>query len=126
MVLIDYAGRNMLSLDALRWCYTATTIVRNCCYVASHHSIDEAACYEGVKRIYSERRADLFLDQEEQEDKSMRIVFELGEFIPLGEKRVDFSYSRSDNTFTIPNIGAFMPLKQLRAKYEQIINGVEV
>lgn len=50
-VLIDYAGRNMLSLDALRWCYTATTRARNCCYVANPPSIDEAACYEGVKPI---------------------------------------------------------------------------
>ena len=82
--------------------------------------------YYRVKRIYSERRDDLFLDQEERKDKSMRIVFELGEFVPLGEKRVDFSYSRSENTFTIPNIGAFMPLKQIRAEYEQITNGVEI
>lgn len=82
--------------------------------------------YYRVKRIYSERRDDLFLDQEEQEDKSMRIVFELGEFISLGEKKLKFSFIGSGNTFIIPKTGAFMPLKQLRAKYEQIINGVEV
>ena len=56
----------------------------------------------------------------------MRIVFELGEFISLGEKKLKFSFIGSGNTFIIPKTGAFMPLKQLRAKYEQIINGVEV
>ena len=82
--------------------------------------------YYRVKRIYSERRDDLFLDQEEQEDKSMRIVFELGEFISLGEKKLKFSFIGSGNTFIIPQTGAFMPLKQIRAEYEQIINGMEV
>ena len=82
--------------------------------------------YYRVKRIYSERRDDLFLDQEEHKDKSMRIVFELGEFIRLGEEKVEFSYRRSDNTFAIPNVGAFIPLKQIREEYERITNGVEV
>lgn len=50
-VLIDYAGRNNLSLDELRWCYTATTRATNCCYVANPPTIDEAACYEGVQPI---------------------------------------------------------------------------
>ena len=82
--------------------------------------------YYRVKRIYSERRDDLFLDQEEQEDKSMRIVFELGEFVPLGEKKVEFSFSGSGNTFSLFGSGTLMPLKQIKAKYEQITNGVEV
>ena len=68
----------------------------------------------------------LFLDQEEHKDKSMRIVFELGEFICLGEEKVEFSYRRSDNTFAIPSVGAFIPLKQIREEYERITNGMEV
>ena len=50
----------------------------------------------------------------------MRIVFELGEFVPLGEKKLKFSFIGSGNTFIIPQTGAFMPLKQIRAEYEQI------
>ena len=56
----------------------------------------------------------------------MRIVFELGEFICLGEEKVEFSYRRSDNTFAIPSVGAFIPLKQIREEYERITNGMEV
>ena len=78
--------------------------------------------YYRVKRIYSERRDNLFHDKKEQEDKSMRIVFELGEFVPLGEKKLEFSFSGSEGMLAVQNKGAFIPLKQIRDKYEQITN----
>lgn len=82
--------------------------------------------YYRVKRIYSERRDNLFCSKEEQGDKSMRIIFELGEFVPMGEKKLEFSFSGSEGMLAVQNKGAFIPLKQIRDKYEQITNNGEI
>lgn len=79
--------------------------------------------YYRVKRIYSERRDNLFCDKAEFGDKSMRIVFELGEFVPLGEKRMEFGYSGSESILAVPSVGTFIPLKQIRARYERTARG---
>lgn len=76
--------------------------------------------YYRVKRIYSERRADLFLDQEEQEDKSMRIVFELGEFVPLGEKKLKFSFSGENKCLQVKQTGETTPLRQIKEEFKRI------
>jgi len=73
--------------------------------------------YYRVKRIYSERRNELFYDQAEQKDKSMRIIFELGEFVPLGERRMEFSYGGNDSSLAVPNVGTFLSLKQIKEEY---------
>lgn len=76
--------------------------------------------YYRVKRIYSERRDDLFLDQEERKDKSMRIVFELGEFVPLSDKPIQLSYTGVGGALKVDQIGETMPLKQLKAAFDLI------
>lgn len=73
--------------------------------------------YYRVKRIYSERRNNLFFDNEEKSDKSMRIIFELGEFVQLGEKKLKFSYGGGKNSFAIPSMGTFRPLKLIKESY---------
>lgn len=73
--------------------------------------------YYRVKRIYTERRNNLYHDKEEQSDKSMRIVFELGEFVALGEKKIEFSYSGSESSLAIPSMGVLLPLKQIKEEY---------
>ena len=78
--------------------------------------------YYRVKRIYSERRDDLFLDQEEKEDKSMRIVFELGEFVPLSDKAIQLSYKGGEGVLKVAQIGETMPLKQIKAAFDLIQN----
>lgn len=81
--------------------------------------------YYRVKRIYSERRDNLFLDQAERDDRSMRIIFELGEFIPLGERKIVLKEIPAKGTLHIPGEGAFMPLRQIKEAYEQLVRGEE-
>ena len=81
--------------------------------------------YYRVKRIYSERRDNLFLDQAERVDRSMRIIFELGEFIPLGERKIVLKEIPAKGTLHIPWEGAFMPLRQIKEAYEQLVRGEE-
>ena len=81
--------------------------------------------YYRVKRIYSERRDNLFLDQVERNDRSMRIVFELGEFIPLGKKKIVLKEIPAKGTLHIPGEGAFMPLRQIKEAYKRLVSGKE-
>ena len=48
-VLVDYEGRNQISVDAMRWAYTATTRARQHCIVTNPPRISESACYRGVQ-----------------------------------------------------------------------------
>ena len=48
-VLVDYEGRNQISVDAMRWAYTATTRARRHCIVTNPPRISESACYRGVQ-----------------------------------------------------------------------------
>lgn len=48
-VLVDYEGRNQISVDAMRWAYTATTRARRHCIVTNPPQISESACYRGVQ-----------------------------------------------------------------------------
>ncbi len=48
-VLVDYEGRNQISVDAMRWAYTATTRARRHCIVTNPPRISESACYKGVQ-----------------------------------------------------------------------------
>lgn len=81
--------------------------------------------YYRVKRIYSERRDNLFFDQAERDDHSMRIIFELGEFIPLGERKIVLKEIPAKGTLHIPWEGAFMPLRQIKEAYKRLVSGEE-
>lgn len=48
-VLVDYEGRNQISVDAMRWAYTATTRASQHCIVTNPPQISESACYKGVQ-----------------------------------------------------------------------------
>ncbi|MDY3111334.1 MAG: AAA family ATPase [Porphyromonas sp.] len=48
-VLVDYEGRNQISVDAMRWAYTATTRASQHCIVTNPPQISESACYRGVQ-----------------------------------------------------------------------------
>ena len=81
--------------------------------------------YYRVKRIYSERRDNLFFDQVERDDHSMRIIFELGEFVPLGERKIVLKEIPAKGTLHIPWEGAFMPLRQIKEAYKRLVSGEE-
>ena len=55
----------------------------------------------------------------------MRIIFELGEFIPLGERRIVLNKIPAKGTLHIPGEGAFMPLRQIKEAYKQLVSGEE-
>ena len=48
-VLVDYEGRNQISVDAMRWAYTATTRASQHCIVSNPPQISESVCYRGVQ-----------------------------------------------------------------------------
>lgn len=72
--------------------------------------------YYRVKRIYTERRNNLFWDKKEQEDKSMRVIFELGEFVPLEGEPISFSYS-GVKALKVHKDGQVMPLHQIKEAF---------
>ena len=77
--------------------------------------------YYRIKRIYSALRKDLFEDSEtNQEDSSMRIVFELGEFVPLGDSRLPMSPILDSTKLHISTGGEFMSLIDLKNRYNNL------
>lgn len=82
--------------------------------------------YYRVRRIYSETRNELFYDKEEKEDKSMRIIFELGEFVSLGHEPLGMNYSGGENLLTVPPSGAVYSLKRLKQEYKQKVKKREL
>lgn len=78
--------------------------------------------YYRIKRIYSALRKDLFEDSEtNQEDSSMRIVFELGEFVPLGDSRLIMSFKPNSAKLHISAKGEFKSLLDLKNSYNDLI-----
>jgi hypothetical protein len=80
--------------------------------------------YYRIKRIYSALRKDLFADDiKGSMASSIRIVFELGEFIPLGNFKLSMSAIPNSAHLHIPYEGKFAPLKDLKRIYQNLTKG---
>ena len=75
--------------------------------------------YYRVKRIFSALRQDLIEDKTEK-DPSMRICFELGDFISLGAKKIQFNISSEGEGLHVPSEGKFISLKLVKDLYNEI------
>ena len=75
--------------------------------------------YYRVKRIFSALRQDIIEDKAEK-DPSMRICFELGDFISLGQQKIQFDMISEGQGLHIPAEGKFISLKLVKDLYNEI------
>lgn len=77
--------------------------------------------YYRVKRIYSALRKELVADNSDK-DTSMRICFELGEFVPLGETCIQFNGVPQGHELHVPAEGMFISLKHVKEMYKEYLD----
>ena len=76
--------------------------------------------YYRIKRIYTALRKELVSDRSEH-DTSMRICYELGEFVPLGDTKIQFDWVEKGHDLHIPAEGIFMSLKHVKKMYQEYL-----
>jgi hypothetical protein len=76
--------------------------------------------YYRVKRIYSALRKELVADKSDK-DSSMRICFELGDFVPLGDQKVQFDMFPEGNDLHVPAKGKFISLKHVKEALQRAL-----